>query len=202
MHNKGIIRLFAILFALVSIYQLSFTFITNKAENQAREFAKEKISSDVKDYADLRHDEELRYLDSVSNQPIFAGVTYKTAKEKQLNKGLDLKGGISVILQISVDDLLRELSNHSNDPAFEKALAEANEARKTSQETYLELFFEAFEKIPDARLASPDIFANKNMSGAVTFDMSNKEVEKVLTKRVDESITSAFEVLRKRIDKF
>src|SRR5699024_1973283 len=118
------------------------------------------------------------------------------------NKGLDLKGGISVILQISVNDLLRELSNHSTDPAFERALAEADEALKTSQDTYLNLFLKAFNDIPNARLASPDIFGNRNLSGEVTFDMDNREVERVLQKRVDESITSAFEVLNQRIDKF
>lgn len=202
MQNKGIIRLFAILFALVSIYQLSFTFITNKAEKDARVYAENKISSDVENYGELRHQAESQYLDSIAKQPIFAGVTYNTAKSKQLNKGLDLKGGISVILQISVNDLLRELSNQSTDPAFEKALAEADEALKTSQDTYLNLFFKAFNDIPDARLASPNIFGNKNLSGEVDFDMTNEEVQRVLARRVDESISSAFEVLNQRIDKF
>src|SRR5690625_2830153 len=141
MQNKGIIRLFAILFALVSIYQLSFTFITNKAENDAREFAKQAVSSDVENYGELRHQTESQYLDSIAKEPIFAGVTYQTAKGKQLNKGLDLKGGISVILQISVHDLLRELSDHSTDPAFQRALAEAHEALKARQDTYLDVFF-------------------------------------------------------------
>src|SRR5699024_5338751 len=102
----------------------------------------------------------------------------------------------------SVHDLLKELSNQSTDPAFEKALAKADEDLKSSQDTYLNLFFKNFEDIPGAKLASPDIFGNKKMSGEVTFDMSNAQVEKVLTKRVNESITSAFQVLRKRVDKF
>lgn len=202
MQNKGLIRLFAILFGLVSIYQLSFTFITNKAEKNAKVYSEQKISSNVEDYADKRHKAVSHYLDSISNKPIFAGITYNTAKGKQLNKGLDLKGGISVILQISVNDLLRELSDHSTDPAFNKALAKADEGLKTSQDTYLHLFFEAFNKIPDAKLASPDIFANKKMSGEVTYNMTNEQVEKVLSKRVNESITSAFQVLRKRVDKY
>lgn len=202
MQNKGLIRLFAILFGLVSIYQLSFTFITNKAEKDARTFAEQKISTDRENYADLRHQAESQYLDSIAKEPVFAGVTYNTAKDKQLNKGLDLKGGISVILQISVNDLLRELSNHSTDPAFVKALAEADEALKTSQDTYLNLFLKAFNEIPDARLASPDIFGNRNLSSDVTFDMPNRDVERILQRRVDESITSAFEVLNQRVDKF
>lgn len=201
MQNKGLIRLFAILFGIVSIYQLSFTFITNKAEKDARTYAKEQVSKDTENYADLRHEAESHYLDSIAKKPIIAGVDYNTAKGKQLNKGLDLKGGISVILQISVNDLLKELSNHSEDPNFEKALADADEKLKTSQDTYLNLFLESFEET-GAELASPDIFGNQRMSGEVDFDMSNEEVGKVLTKRVDESISAAFEVLNQRIDKF
>jgi len=202
MQNKGIIRLFAILFGLVSIYQLSFTFITNKAEKDAEIYAEQKISTDVENYGELRHQAVSQYLDSIAKEPIFAGITYNTAREKQLNKGLDLKGGISVILQISVNDLLVELSDHSTDPAFEKAIAQANEKLKTSQDTYLNLFFEAFNEIPGARLASPSIFGNKQLSGEVDFDMTNEEVQRVLTRRVNESISSAFEVLNQRIDKF
>lgn len=202
MQNKGIIRLFAILFGLVSIYQLSFTFITNKAEKDAEQHAKTKISDDVENYANLRNEAEADYLDSIAKEPIFAGVDYNTAKSKQLNKGLDLKGGISVILQISVHDILTELSNDSNDPAFQKALAQADEDLKTSQDTYLELFLKAFNDSSDAQLASPDIFGNKNMSGEIDPGMSNEEVARVLTKRVDESISSAFEVLNQRVDKF
>lgn len=81
MQNKGIIRLFAILFGLVSIYQLSFTFITNKAEKDATEYARHEVSSDVENYADLRNEAENHYLDSIAQEPIFAGVDYNTAKE-------------------------------------------------------------------------------------------------------------------------
>ncbi len=202
MHNKGLIRLFAILFGIVSIYQLSFTFITNKVEDEAETYATQKISEEVPDFGDLRQQARTNYLDSVANKPVFAGITYEKAKGKQLNKGLDLKGGLSVILQISVHDLLNELSNHSKNPAFQKALAEADEAQEKSQDTYINLFFKAFDKIPDAKLASPDIFGNKNLSGAVTFNMTNEQVKQVIAKRVDESITSAFQVLRQRVDKF
>ncbi len=202
MQNKGLIRGFAILFGLVCIYQLSFTFIAGEVEDNAVKYAEQKISTDVPNYADLRHQAVSQYLDSVANEPVFAGITYKDARGKQLNKGLDLKGGISVILQISVKGLLQELSNHSTNPAFLKALKQADQKMRTSQAPYLELFFQSFEKIPDAKLASPDIFANKEMSGAITFDMSNKQVEKVLRKRIDESIVSAFKVLRKRVNQF
>ncbi len=203
MQNKGIIRLFAILFGLVSIYQLSFTFIANSVEDDAEAFAKQQISEDKEDYASLRDLEEARYLDSIGNEEVFAGITYNTAKAKELNKGLDLKGGINVILQISVKDILRELANNSQNPAFNEALAKADDLQAESQDDYLDLFFQAFEENGDAKLASPDIFATKELyEDGINFDTPNQEVKSVLRRKVDESITSAFEVLRKRIDKF
>lgn len=202
MQNKGLIRVFAILFGLVCLYQLSFTFITNNVETDAEEFAFQKIGEDVDNYSELRDQAEASYLDSIGNDDVIAGITYNDAKDKELNKGLDLKGGINVILQISVRDILSGLANDSRDPAFRKAIAEADEAQTDSQENYVDLFFEAFNNIPNAELASPDIFANKTLSDEVNFNMSNEEVEPVIRKKIDESITSAFEVLRKRIDKF
>lgn len=202
MQNKGIVKVFAILFGLVCIYQLSFTFIANNVEKDAEAFAEQKISSDQENYVTLRERAEQRYLDSIGDEEVIAGITYNTAKDKELNKGLDLKGGINVILQISVKDILRELANNTKDPAFNQALAKADEQQKKSQENYVDLFFEAFENIPDAKLASPDIFANKNLSDEINFEMSNDEVKPIIRRKIDESITSAFEVLRKRIDKF
>jgi SecD/SecF fusion protein len=202
MQNKGIIKVFAILFGLVSLYQLSFTFIAGSAETDAEEFAKQRVSQLAENYASKMDNVEQQYLDSIADDPIFAGITYGTAKEKELNQGLDLKGGINVILEISVKDILRELSNNSKNPAFNKALNRADEMQKDSQDDYASLFFEAFNEIPDAQLASPSIFANKKMSGSIEYDMSNSEVQNVLRKKIDASIGSAFEVLRKRIDRF
>ncbi|QYA25479.1 protein translocase subunit SecDF [Gramella sp. MT6] len=202
MQNKGLIKVFAILFGLVCLYQLSFTFITNNVETNAEEFAVQEVGEDVENYSELRDQAEARYLDSIGNDEVFAGISYNAAKDKELNKGLDLKGGINVILQISVRDILSGLANDSKDPAFRKAIAEADEAQTDSQENYVDLFFEAFNNIPNAKLASPDIFANKTLSDEINFNMSNEEVEPIIRKKIDESITSAFEVLRKRIDKF
>ena len=202
MQNKGLVKVFAILFGLVCIYQLSFTFIANNIENDAEEFAQIVIDEDVENYVSVREETKEQYLDSIGNEEVFAGITYNTAKDKELNKGLDLKGGINVILQISVKDILVGLANNSDDPAFNRALAMADEAQADSQENYLDLFFEAFESIPDARLASPDIFANKTLSDDINFEMENEEVKPIIRTKIDESITSAFEVLRNRIDKF
>ncbi|MDT0648702.1 protein translocase subunit SecDF [Autumnicola edwardsiae] len=202
MQNKGLVKVFAILFGLVCLYQLSFTFISNNVENDAEEYAEQRVGEGVENYSELRDAEEQRYLDSIGNEEVIAGITYNSAKEKELNKGLDLKGGINVILQISVKDILRGLAENTNDPSFNQAISRADEAQAESQEDYIDLFFEEFNSIPDASLASPDVFFNKALSDDINPDMSNEEVEEIIRRRVDESITSAFEVLRKRIDKF
>ncbi|RAV29777.1 protein translocase subunit SecDF [Sinomicrobium soli] len=207
MQNKGLIKLFAILFGIVSIYQLSFTFVTNKVERSAEEFAVQKISEDTEDYVVKREAEETRYLDSVGNTTVFdiglTSFTYNEAKEKELNKGLDLKGGINVILEISVKDIIKGLANDSKNPVFNKALANADKAARNSDKPYVDLFFQEFDAIKgDTKLASPEIFANKLLSEDVNFQMSDNEVKPVIRRKVDESIVSAFEVLRKRIDRF
>ncbi|MDC3246365.1 protein translocase subunit SecDF, partial [Flavobacteriaceae bacterium] len=129
--------------------------------------------------------------------------SYKGAKDKELNKGLDLKGGIDVTLQVSVKDILKGLAEYSKDPVFNKALNDADALQKESDDTYVESFFEAFEKIQgETTLASPDIFANRSLSDEINFEMSDSEVKPIIRRKIDESIVSAFEVLRKRIDKF
>ena len=199
MQNKGLIRVFAIIFGLVCLYQLSYTYFSNKTESQAKEFAVAKAG----DNSDLRDVVERTYIDSVGNTPIFAGITYDEAKKLELKKGLDLKGGINVILQVSIRDILGGLSNESNDPAFIAALNATDEIQKNSQNTYFEDFVSAFEdQGGDAKLASPDIFSNVILADKVDASMSNAEVAAVLEKEIKETIVSAFETLRNRIDKF
>ncbi|WP_179005398.1 protein translocase subunit SecDF [Winogradskyella forsetii] len=218
MQNKGIIKLFALLFGLVSIYQLSFTFKANQIEDTAEQAAVAKIPQTEEDYQSKRNLEEVRYLDSLKTtkiqdgekfEPIevydlgLAEYSYTEVENNAMNLGLDLKGGINVILQISVRDILEGLSGNSRDPIFNKALDDAEELQKDAQESYLESFFRAFDAIKgDTKLASPDIFANRTLSDEIKFDMSDNEVKGIIETKIDESIVSAFEVLRKRIDKF
>ena len=203
MQNNGLIKLFAILFGLVSIYQLSFTFITNQKESQAKEYAIQIISEDTPDFIQLREKTESTYLDSIGNIPLYGITSYNDAKGKELNKGLDLKGGINVILQISVKDILKGLAENSRNPIFNNALNEADVLQKNSDAAYVDSFFEAFESVSDGiKLAAPEIFANRTLSDEINFEMSNQEVKPIIIRKVDESIISAFEVLRKRIDKF
>ena len=203
MQNNSLIRVFGILFALVSIYQLSFTFITSNIETQADNYAKQVISDEEPNYLEKRDQKASAYLDSIGNSPLYGFTSYNDAKQKELNKGLDLKGGINVILQISIRDILIGLAENSKNPVFNKALDDADLLQKASDEPYIESFFRAFESIKGAdKLASPEIFANRTLSDEINFEMSDQETQIIVRRKIDESIVSAFEVLRKRIDKF
>jgi SecD/SecF fusion protein len=195
MQNRGLVKFFAILFALVSIYQLSFTFVSHNVEN------------DAKVYAKGNSEKEIKYLDSIGKEKVFTlgftDFTYNEVKDKKINKGLDLEGGINVQLQISVKDIIKGLANNTKNPVFNKALADATVNRQGNQD-YIDAFFEAFDKASagTVKLASPEIFSNKIIGDEVNFKMTDDQVKKVIRRKVDESIESAFEVLRKRIDKF
>ena len=203
MQGNSLIKTFAVLFGIVSIYQLSFTFISSTLENKARKAAIEKISEDEISFAEKRASEEIRFLDSIGNLPVLMYSSYNDAKQKELNQGLDLKGGINVILQISIKDLLKGLSENSINQKFIQSLDDADQLQKQSDQTYLESFFDAFDSNSDpTRLTSPEIFGNRTLSSDVSFDTSDDDMKSILRTKVDESIVSAFEVLRKRIDKF
>ena len=203
MQGNSLIKTFAVLFGIVSIYQLSFTFISSTLENKARKAAIEKISEDEISFAEKRASEEIRFLDSIGDLPVLMYSSYNDAKQKELNQGLDLKGGINVILQISIKDLLKGLSENSVNQKFIQSLDDADQLQKQSDQTYLESFFDAFDSNNDpTRLTSPEIFGNRTLSSDVSFDTSDDDMKSILRTKVDESIVSAFEVLRKRIDKF
>ena len=203
MQNNSLIRVFGILFALVSIYQLSFTFITNNVEKQAETYAMQTVSDDVPNYLEVRDQKANSYLDSIGNNTLYGFTSYNDAKDKELNKGLDLKGGINVILQISIRDILSGLAENTRNPIFNKALDEADILQKSSDEPYIDSFFKSFDVVKSGeKLASPDIFANRTLSDEINFEMTDQETQVVVRRKIDESIVSAFEVLRKRIDKF
>src|SRR5436190_7979208 len=150
MQNRGLVKFFAILFALVCIYQLSFTFVANSVEKDAKAFAK----GDTK--------KEITYLDSIGKENVFLDFfTYDDVKDKKINKGLDLEGGINVILEISVKDILKGLANNTKNPGFNKALADATKNKKGNQ-NYIDAFFEE-ASAGKVKLGSPEVFANKNL---------------------------------------
>ena len=206
MQNKGLIRLFAILFGLVSLYQLSFSFFTSKVENEAKEYAKSRGNqNNGRELASL----EKKYLDSVNNlEVINLGIsqfTYNDIKDKEMNLGLDLKGGINAILQVSVKEVLISLSNDSKSLVFRQALKAADEAQKNNTDNYLDLFFTEFEiaaGTSGVKLSDPEIFGTKALREKINFNKTNDEVKEELQIEINSSINTAFEVLRSRIDKF
>ncbi len=206
MQNKGLIRLFAILFGLVSLYQLSFSFFTSKVENEAKEYAKSKgDQNNGRELASL----EKKYLDSINNlEVINLGIsqfTYNDIKDKEMNLGLDLKGGINAILQVSVKEVLISLSNDSKSLVFRQALKAADEAQKNNTDNYLDLFFREFEIAAGTsgiKLSDPEIFGTKALREKINFNKTNEEVKEELQLEINSSINTAFEVLRSRIDKF
>lgn len=205
MQNKGLIRLFAILFAVVSVYQLSYTFFASKVEKEATAYALTKADeNDGKAIAKF----ERSYLDSVANlEVVDLGVftaTYNEIKKNEMNLGLDLKGGINAILQISVKEVLIGLSNESKSSVFNQALDAADEKLKDSNEDYLQIFFTEFERISNGtiQLSDPAVFGNKLLRDKIDFQKTNDEVKAVLQDEINSSVNTAFEVLRSRIDKF
>ena len=190
MQNKGLVKFIAIVFALVSIYQLSFTFVTNHYEKKAKEFSNGDLTK------------ESRFLDSIANEKVYLGQTFAEVRSKQLQKGLDLEGGINVMLQISVKDILKGLSNNSKNAVFNQALSEAEKNRDGNQ-TYLESFYESFDKISagSVKLASSEIFANRNLQ-EVNTSMTDAQVKTVINAKVKDALNSAYRVFGERIDKF
>lgn len=203
MQNKGLIKVFAILFGLVSLYQLSFTLLADKVEDEAIVYAESKATEGARQKASF----ERKYLDSVANKDIIdigiAQYTYNDVKDKEMNLGLDLKGGINAILQVSVKEVLRSLSNDSENEAFNKALESADVRQRDSNLNYLDLFFEEFEKVAGStKLSDPSIFGTKALSEKISFDEGNITVRETLQEEINSSILTTLEVLRSRIDKF
>lgn len=193
MQNKTAITILAIALALVSIYHLSFSVATYKVNQNAKKYAKGDL---VK---------QAHYIDSISSLPkekwSYLGYTFKECQKRELNLGLDLKGGMNVILEVSVEDILKALSNYSTDKTFNAALARAKELQKGSQADFLTLFGRAFQEIdPNARMAA--IFNTIGLRDRINFNSTNEEVLKVLDEEVSTAITNAFNILRTRIDRF
>ncbi len=194
MQNKSAIQIFGILLALACIFHLSFTLVTRRVESKAREFAGGDAAL------------ERAYLDSMNGQVVFnlglVKYTYAECKQREVNLGLDLKGGMNVTLEVSIPELLRAMSNNSQDSTFVKAMKIAQEQQKNSQTSFVDLFYNAFTSTnPQARLSSPSIFGHKDQE-MINIKMSNEEVKAILAREADQAIDRTFEVLNARIDNF
>ena len=190
MQNKGLVRLFAIALTLVCLFYLSFSFVTGNYNGNAKE------------YANGDKQKEFNYLDSVANDTVWLGYTLKECREKEINLGLDLKGGMNVTLEVSVADIIRSLSDYNPSPTFNQALAKATELQKTnSQVPYLDLFVKAYTDLdPKASLAP--IFSTLELKEKITLSSTNDEIKAVLNTEIEGAIANSFNVLRNRIDRF
>lgn len=189
MQNKGLVITLAVCLALASAFYLSFSFVTMHYDKKAVEYGQ---GDDAKEFF---------YKDSIASQKVWFGYTLKECREKEINLGLDLKGGMNVTMEVSVPDILRALSGYNTSETFNKAIAMAQEKQKKSGTDFVTLFFESFYEIdPNAQLAS--VFSTFELKDKVTLNSTNSEVEKVIREEVDGAIDNSFRVLRTRIDRF
>ena len=184
MQNKGLVICIAVLLTLASIFYLSFSVATNYYDSQAA-----KIEDPIK---------QQDYKDSVKYLGVYS---YQKCLETQIGLGLDLKGGMNVILEVSVPDVLEVLADHKTDPAFVKSMQEARKQEETSQSDFISLFIDAYKKNSNGgKLAT--VFATQQLKGKVSTQSSDNEVERVLREEVQAAIDNSFNVVRNRIDKF
>lgn len=189
MQNKGFVKVFAVLLTLVSLYCLSFTFVSQHYISKAKEYANGDPAL------------EQEYLDSLSNETVWLGATFKKVRENEISLGLDLKGGMNVILEVSVPDVIRALADHKLDEDFNKAVDTAAKLATTSQEDFISLFIKEYKKIaPEKGLA--ELFATQQLKEKVNQRSTDTEVERVLREEVKAAIANSYNVLRTRIDRF
>ncbi len=215
MQSKGWIRLVAILLAIASIWQLSFTAVTTIQEKKADKFAENaaqaamssanfaKIAPENQAYYldSIRKDQNRVYIDSVSNKKVYLWNTYKDCKAKEINLGLDLKGGMNVMLQVQLQDLVRALSGDNPSPAFQQALALAKERSVNSRDDFITLFGNAWKEVAGGqRLAQ--IFGTYEMKDKIKPESTDAEVLTVIRGEAESAVANSFNVLRNRIDRF
>ena len=212
MQSKGWIRFVAILLAIASIWQLSFTVVTRLQEKKAAKYAEQQalqfvessnVPAEVREYvmdsvANIRN---RAYIDSISAEKVFLGYNFKSVKEKEINLGLDLKGGMNVMLQVQLEDLVKALSGNSTDPDFVAALAQAKANNVNSSQDFIGLFADAWNQVaPQRRMA--EVFATYELRDKVSNDATNAQVVDVIRAEAKSAVDNSFNVLRNRIDRF
>lgn len=194
MQNRtGILILTGVL-TVICLYFLSFTFVSRNFKNAAETYATNKQGQ-------VDRNKKQHYLDSLWKEPVYLGSTLQEVTERELGLGLDLQGGMHVVLEVSPVDILRSLSGNNRDPKFNQALKQASEDQKTSNTSFVDLFASAFSKIaPDTKLAT--IFATSANRSKINFQSSDTEVRKLLNDEVNGATTRAFQIIQARVDKF
>ena len=187
MQNKGIVKFVAIVLILVCCFYLSFSFVTRYHENKA---------------AAMTEEAGQEYLDSIMNEKVYCGIySFKQCREMEIGLGLDLKGGMNVILEVSVPDVVDVLADHKTDAAYKKSMEEAKKEEETSQDDFISLFVKAWKKNSNGRPLAA-VFATQQMKGKVSTQSSDFEVESALRAEVQSAVDNSFNVVRNRIDKF
>ena len=186
MQNKGFVKIFAIALTLVCLFYLSFTFRTRSIEKKA-----------------AQSQDEQAYLDSVMNKKVWLGIySYKECREMQIGLGLDLKGGMNVILEVSIPDVVKALANNSQDPVFTQTLAAAKKRSVSSQDNFVDIFAQEYARIAGADAKLSTFFATSNLKEKINSQTPNEQVVIVLKEEVDAAVANSFNVLRTRIDRF
>ena len=186
MQNKGFVKIFAIALTLVCLFYLSFTFKTRSIENKA-----------------AQSQDEQAYLDSVMNKKVWLGIySYKECREMQIGLGLDLKGGMNVILEVSIPDVVKALAANSQDPVFTETLNAAKKRSVSSQENFVDLFAQEYARIAGADAKLSTFFATSNLKEKINSQTPNEEIITVLKEEVNAAVGNSFNVLRTRIDRF
>ena len=215
MQSKGAIRFVAILLLLASLWQLSFTLVANRQENKAEKYAEAKAEAamnsaafgkiaeaDKAFYLDsIRKVENRRYIDSISSEKIYLGYTYKDVQAKSINLGLDLKGGMNVMLQVQLEDLVKVLAGGNTAPEFTNALALAKERSVDSRNDFITLFAEAWKETSNG-MPLAQIFGTYEMRDKITPESTDEQVIEVIRAESESAISNSFNVLRNRIDRF
>ena len=217
MQNKGLIRFLAWAFALVCLFQLSFTFVTSSIESKAKKTAENYIKSEqmrgfVAQRADndvdaqilvdsLRNAREARYLDSMASEKVYLGYTYRQCQSREINLGLDLKGGMNVMLEVSTVDVVRALADHTEDPLFNQAIDNALASQKKStNRDFVSLFYDAITTLdPNVSLAS---YFSGQLRDKIKLGDKNEDVIKVVKEEAAGAYDRTYQILSQRIDKF
>src|SRR5574344_330865 len=215
MQSKGIIRLVAILLGIACIWQLSFTLVTNLQEKKAKAYAEKAANTaqlnpsfskvameDKAFYLDsIRKVNNSRYIDSVSAEKVYFGYTYKDVKAKEINLGLDLKGGMNVMLQVQLENLVKALSGYNTSPEFNKAIEIAKQNSVNSRNDFITLFADAWKQVGKGQRLS-QIFGTYEMRDRIHPESTDAEVLSVISEEAQSAVANSFNVLRNRIDRF
>ena len=197
MQNRNFIKVIAFVFALICVYQLSFTLVADKVENDAVKYAENFPEEE-------REVKEKLYLDSINSEEVYdilvAQYTYSDCKQRELNLGLDLKGGMNVTLEVMVVDVLKALANNTKDEVFTKAINNALTAQENSQSDFVTLFGQEFEKLSPVNGMA--VLFTSQLKDKVRINSNNQEVIEILSLEVEDAINRSFNILRSRIDRF